>query len=146
MGRERVSNLVNLEAVAKSYGPRLLLDGVSIGVGAGDRIGVVGRNGAGKSTLLRLIARTEGPDAGRVTHASGLRVAMVAQDDRLDPASTIRAAVVGDRPEHDWAGQAAACSPGCSAGSTCPGSAPGWTRSSGRAPAASGGGSRWPGN
>jgi ATP-binding cassette subfamily F protein uup len=103
----QISNLVNLEGVSKSYGPRLLLDGVSIGVGAGDRIGVVGRNGSGKSTLLRLIARVESPDAGRVTHASGLRVAVLAQDDRLDPASTVRAVVVGDRPEHDWAGQAA---------------------------------------
>ncbi len=102
-----MSNLVNLEAVGKSYGPRMLLDGVSIGVGAGDRIGVVGRNGSGKSTLLRLIARVEPPDAGRVTHASGLRVAVLAQADRLDPTSTVRAVVVGDRPEHDWAGQAA---------------------------------------
>jgi ATP-binding cassette subfamily F protein uup len=100
-----MSNLVNLEAVSKSYGPTLLLDGVSAGVGAGDRIGVVGRNGAGKSTLLRLIARAEPPDAGRVTHLSGLRVSVLSQADQLDPTATVRQAVVGDRPEHDWAGQ-----------------------------------------
>ena len=48
-----VVNLVNLERAVKGYGPRLLLDGVSAGVAAGDRIGIVGRNGAGKSTCSR---------------------------------------------------------------------------------------------
>ena len=43
-------NLVNLERAVKGFGHRLLLDSVSGGVAAGDRIGVVGRNGAGKST------------------------------------------------------------------------------------------------
>ena len=45
-------NLVNLEKVVKGYGQQLLLDRVSAGVAANDRVGVVGRNGAGKSTLL----------------------------------------------------------------------------------------------
>ena len=57
-------NLVNLEGVRKGYGTRTLLDGVSLGLGEGDRVGVVGRNGGGKSTLLRLLARHEAPDEG----------------------------------------------------------------------------------
>ncbi|MGQ0626376.1 MAG: ABC-F family ATP-binding cassette domain-containing protein [Sporichthyaceae bacterium] len=101
-----MSNLVNLEAVSKSYGVRPLLDGVSLGLGEGERIGVVGRNGAGKSTLLRLLAGVEPPDTGRVTHVGGLRVAMVTQGDDLDPALTLRQAVVGERPEHQWASDA----------------------------------------
>ena len=96
-------NLVNLEDVTKAYGTRVLLDGVSLGVAEGDRTGVVGRNGDGKSTLLRLLTRREGPDAGRVTHASGLRVAEVLQSDDLNPAATVRALVVGDGPAHQWA-------------------------------------------
>src|ERR671917_133644 len=48
-------NLVNLAGVAKGYGSRSVLAGVTLGVSAGDRIGVVGRNGDGKSTLLRLL-------------------------------------------------------------------------------------------
>ncbi len=98
-------NLVNLEAATKSYGTRTVLDAVSLGVGEGDRVGVVGRNGDGKTTLLRLLARVEEPDAGRVTHAGGLRVGTVAQADVLDPAATIRDLVVGAGPTHEWAGE-----------------------------------------
>jgi ATP-binding cassette subfamily F protein uup len=99
-------NLVNLESVGKGYGTRVLLDGVSLGVGEGDRTGVVGRNGDGKSTLLRLLTRREPPDSGRVTHAGGLRVAEVGQRDDLDPAATVRSLVVGDGPAHQWAADA----------------------------------------
>ena len=99
-------NLVNLENVVKAYGTRTLLDRVSLGVADGDRVGVVGRNGDGKSTLLRLIARAEAPDSGRVTHAGGLRVGVVAQhDDRLSDA-TVRETVVGGGPAHEWAAEA----------------------------------------
>jgi ATP-binding cassette subfamily F protein uup len=101
-----MANLVNLESVTKAYGLTVLLDAVSLGLAAGERIGVVGRNGAGKSTLLRVMSRTEAPDAGRVTHVGGLRVAMLSQADELDPTWTIRRAVVGDRAEHDWASDA----------------------------------------
>lgn len=45
-------NLVNLERSRLALGTRVLLDGVSLGVAAGERIGVVGRNGGGKTTLL----------------------------------------------------------------------------------------------
>lgn len=50
-----MANLVNAEAVTKAYGTRVLLDEVSLGLGRGDVIGVVGRNGDGKSTLLKLL-------------------------------------------------------------------------------------------
>ncbi|MCG7525526.1 ATP-binding cassette domain-containing protein, partial [Streptomyces sp. OfavH-34-F] len=42
-----------------AHGTRALLDGVSLGVSEGDRIGVVGRNGDGKTTLIRMIAKLE---------------------------------------------------------------------------------------
>ncbi len=99
-------NLVNLETVSKAYGTKTLLGGVSLGVADGDRIGVVGRNGGGKSTLLRLLCRVETPDRGRVTHASQLRVAAVGQQDTLDPTETVRSAVVGHGPVHEWASDA----------------------------------------
>jgi ATP-binding cassette subfamily F protein uup len=76
-------NLISLEKAAKAYAHRRLLDGVSLGVSAGDRIGVVGRNGAGKSTLLALLAGTAGPDEGRIARAAGLRVGYLPQQDQL---------------------------------------------------------------
>src|SRR5271169_5786758 len=76
-------NLISLEKAAKAYAHRRLLDGVSLGVSAGDRIGVVGRNGAGKSTLLALLAGTVAPDEGRVARAAGLRLGFLPQQDQL---------------------------------------------------------------
>ena len=59
-------NLISLEKAAKAYAHRTLLDGVSLGVSAGDRVGVVGRNGAGKSSTLRVLAGIVPLHAGRV--------------------------------------------------------------------------------
>ena len=78
-----MANLISLEKAAKAYAHRNLLDGVSLGVSAGDRIGVVGRNGAGKSTLLALLAGRVAPDTGRVAMAAGLRVGYLPQADQL---------------------------------------------------------------
>ncbi|WP_058046651.1 ABC-F family ATP-binding cassette domain-containing protein [Streptomyces roseifaciens] len=100
------ANLVNLEAVDKVYGTRALLDGISLGVNEGDRIGVVGRNGDGKTTLIRILAKLEDADKGRVTHAGGLRLGVLTQHDSLDPAATIRHEVIGDLADHEWAGSA----------------------------------------
>ncbi|MFB7633469.1 ABC-F family ATP-binding cassette domain-containing protein [Streptomyces sp. NPDC056149] len=100
------ANLVNLEAVDKVYGTRALLDGVSLGVNEGDRIGVVGRNGDGKTTLIRILAKLESADVGRVTHAGDLRLGVLTQHDSLDPAATIRHEVIGDLADHEWAGNA----------------------------------------
>ncbi|MEU6849298.1 ABC-F family ATP-binding cassette domain-containing protein [Actinacidiphila alni] len=99
-------NLVNVEAVGKTYGTRTLLDAVSLGVSEGDRTGVVGRNGDGKTTLIRLLAKLEEPDSGRVTHQGGLRLGVLTQGDSLDPAATVRHEVIGDRADHEWAGDA----------------------------------------
>ncbi|NIK56921.1 ABC-F family ATP-binding cassette domain-containing protein [Kribbella shirazensis] len=96
-------NLVNLEAVSKGFGTRTLLDSVSLGVGRGERIGVVGRNGDGKSTLLQVLARREEPDSGRITHNRDLRLGYLGQTDDLDPAQTVLHAVLGDVETYTWA-------------------------------------------
>ncbi|MFD1545550.1 ABC-F family ATP-binding cassette domain-containing protein [Nonomuraea guangzhouensis] len=97
-------NLVNLESVSHAYGPKPLLSDVSLGVEVGERIGVVGRNGGGKTTLLSVISADVRPDSGRVTHTRGLRVGMLTQHDALDPAMPIREIVLGEKAEHEWAG------------------------------------------
>ena len=101
-----MANLVSLERVHKAYGIRPLLDDVSLGVGAGERIGVVGRNGDGKTTLLRVLAGLEAPDEGRVARNRGLRLGFLTQGDDLDPGTTVREAVLGERADHEWAADA----------------------------------------
>ncbi len=96
-------NLLNLERVEKSYGVRPLLDGVSLGVLAGERIGVVGRNGDGKTTLLEVMTGQESPDGGRVSRRRGLLVGHLPQGDALDEAATVREVVLAGRADHEWA-------------------------------------------
>jgi len=100
-------NLVNLKSVDKGYGSRSVLRDITLGVSAGDRIGIVGRNGDGKSTLLRLIAGLETPDAGTVTPVGDLDLALIGQGDELDASKTIRDELVGGRADHEWAGDPA---------------------------------------
>ena len=61
-----------------------MLDGVSVGLEEGDRIGIVGRNGDGKSTLMRLLAGRQTADSGRVTVRGGVQVSYLDQTDVLD--------------------------------------------------------------
>jgi len=84
-----VANLVSVENVSKSFGLKTLLDGVSLGVQTGDRIGVVGLNGGGKSTLLKVLTGQEQPDEGRVSQMNDIRVAMVTQEANLNPEDTV---------------------------------------------------------
>jgi ABC transport system ATP-binding/permease protein len=96
-------NLVNLERVHKAYGERRLLDDVSLGVSAGDRVGVVGRNGGGKTTLLRVLTKVEPADSGRVTHTRDLRVGYLPQRDAFADDETVRSVVLGALADHEWA-------------------------------------------
>ena len=72
--------LLSAEQLTKSYGDRVLLDGVSFYLERGDKVGVVGVNGAGKSTLLRLLAGAEEPDGGTVRLDPGVRLEYLPQN------------------------------------------------------------------
>ncbi|MDT9593640.1 ABC-F family ATP-binding cassette domain-containing protein [Nocardioides zeae] len=101
------ANLVNLEKVSKSYGVRPLLTDVSLGIGEGERIGIVGRNGDGKTTLLEVLTGIEEPDTGRVSRSRGLLVGYLHQGDALDDTHTVREAVLQGRADHEWAAETA---------------------------------------
>jgi ATP-binding cassette subfamily F protein uup len=109
-----VANIINLDRVGKGYGAAgQLLTDVSLGLDDDARVGIVGLNGAGKSTLLRLLAKTEEPDSGRVTHRRDLRVATLPQTLALAAEATVRDVVLGTAwlaegmgAEHEWAGDA----------------------------------------
>ncbi|WP_280293165.1 ATP-binding cassette domain-containing protein, partial [Nocardia abscessus] len=107
-----MSNLINLEQVHKSFGIKPLLDNVSLGVHAGERIGVVGLNGGGKTTLLEVLTGIEEPDSGRVSRIGGLRMAVVTQRGVLPAGATVGSVVLAgladdamtdEVAEHEWA-------------------------------------------
>ena len=101
-----MAHLLGAEALHLEFPTRIVFDSVSLGVDEGDRIGVVGRNGDGKSSLLAMLAGRLEPNGGRVTVRRGVHIGVLDQGDTLDDADTVASAVVGDLPEHEWAGDA----------------------------------------
>ena len=97
-------HLLGAEALHFEYPTQQVLDSVTLGVSAGDRIGIVGRNGDGKSTLMKLLVGKLEPDAGQVTVRSDTTIGMLDQSDAVDTTLTVGQAIVGDLAEHEWAG------------------------------------------
>ncbi|GER22695.1 ABC transporter ATP-binding protein [Zafaria cholistanensis] len=98
-----MAHLLGAENVSVAFGTRTVLDGVSLGLEDGDRIGMVGRNGDGKSTLMRLLAQRQDPDSGRVTKRGDVVVGYLDQQDVLDGDLEVGQAIVGDAADHEWA-------------------------------------------
>jgi ABC transport system ATP-binding/permease protein len=98
-----VAHLLGAEAVHLEYPTQVVFKSMTLGVSAGDRIGIVGRNGDGKSSLLDLLTGQVRPDSGRVTRRSGLRIGAMSQEDTLDADRTVGWTLVGSRREHEWA-------------------------------------------
>ncbi len=85
--------LLSVINAVKNYGAQPVLDGVSMTINEGDRVGLIGRNGCGKSTLLRIMAGLDRLDAGQVTVTQGVRVALLAQQSDLPLDQTVGGAL-----------------------------------------------------
>lgn len=72
-------NILNVEKVSKTFGEKVLLDNVTLGINKGDKVGIIGVNGTGKSTLLKIIAGIEEPDEGNVIKGRNVTVTYLAQ-------------------------------------------------------------------
>ena len=101
-----MAHLLGAEKIRLSFATTRVFENLTIGVQDGDRIGIVGRNGDGKSTLIKLFARIQEPDSGQITKRGDVRVGLLDQFDQFAPSETISHVVVGDTPEHEWAGNA----------------------------------------
>ena len=99
-----MAHLLGAEALHLEVPTKVVFDSVTLGVSEGDRIGIVGRNGDGKSSLLMMLAGRREPDGGQVTMRGGTTIGVLDQADVFAPGDTVGNAIVGDRPEYEWAG------------------------------------------
>ena len=96
--------LLGAEGLHLEYPTEVVFESLTLGIEEGDRIGIVGRNGDGKSSLLGLLSGQLEPQEGRVTRRGGVRFGVLNQSDTLDPGASVAKTIVGERPDHEWAG------------------------------------------
>lgn len=82
--------LLSANEVALAYGYQRLLEAVTLSVGCGEKVGLVGRNGCGKTSLLRILAGQQNPDGGAIDQRRGLRIGYLPQEFELSGSRTVR--------------------------------------------------------
>ncbi|MDX8045080.1 ABC-F family ATP-binding cassette domain-containing protein [Gracilibacillus sp. S3-1-1] len=80
---------IKIENLVKTYGEKVLFDGISFAITDNDRIGLIGVNGTGKSTLLKVIAGMDQAEAGTTTHPNDYRIEYLDQDPQLQEEDTV---------------------------------------------------------
>lgn len=96
-----MANLLGGQNLFVEYPEKLLLNEVTVGVSAGDRIGIVGRNGDGKSTLLKILFSQMKPHRGVVTARRGLRLGLLSQQDTLRGSESVETVLLGGKQHHE---------------------------------------------
>ncbi len=82
--------IAQLTNIRHGFGTVIVLDGATVSIEPGEKVGLVGRNGGGKSTLMKVLAGIWKPDDGTVALQRGARVGYLSQDPKLDPEDTLR--------------------------------------------------------
>ncbi len=90
--------LLTAENIRKNYGMKQLLDGVTLYLNEGERVGLIGINGTGKSTFLKVLAGVEDPDSGRVSLDPNVQVAYLPQVPDMDDSLTVLEQVFAGHP------------------------------------------------
>ena len=91
--------MISMRNISKHYGVRELFSGVSVGVLAGEKIGLVGRNGHGKTTLFRIITGEEEPDEGKVFRPKNYVIGYLGQHLNFTKPTVLEEGCVGLGPE-----------------------------------------------
>ncbi len=84
-----VPALVSAQDLRLAYGRQRLLDGVSLTVAPGEKVGLVGRNGCGKTSLFKILAGASEADSGEISRRRGLRVGYLPQEFELDGSKSV---------------------------------------------------------
>src|SRR5438876_2439384 len=97
--------VIEAKNIGRAYGDRKIVEGFSIRVQRGDRIGVVGPNGVGKTTLVDVLTSARPPDTGAIRFGANIEMATLDQHrESLDPKSTLAEALTGGRGDHVMVG------------------------------------------
>ena len=81
--------ILSVKHLELSFGKDPVLDGATLAVYPGEKVGLVGRNGCGKSSFLQIIAGTEEADAGQISRKQGLVTGYLPQEFELNDAATV---------------------------------------------------------
>lgn len=90
---------LSTENLSKTYGVKVLFEGLSFGISEGDKTALIAENGTGKSTLLQILAGKEAPDSGKVMIQNGINIGFLEQEPHLDESLTIREYIAQDDNE-----------------------------------------------
>lgn len=85
----KILNILSAEKLSKSYSEKILLNGISLSINEGDKIGLIGVNGTGKSTLLKVIAGIETPDSGKILKGSSFSIEYLPQNPNFEKGATV---------------------------------------------------------
>ena len=73
-------NYLSVENISKSFGERVLFEGLSFGLSFGDKVALIANNGTGKTSMLKIIAGNDVSDTGKITLRNGIRVGYLEQE------------------------------------------------------------------
>ena len=77
---------LQIEDISKSYGPKVLFEGIGFNINEGDKMALIAPNGTGKTSLLRILAGKDKSDSGgKITFLKNIRIAFLEQDYSFDP-------------------------------------------------------------
>ena len=101
-------SFLQIENISKSYGQKILFEGIGFNINEGDKIALIAPNGTGKSTLLRILAGNDKSDSGgKILFLKDISIAFLEQDYPFDPTLSIEGQILSSarsaiesRPEH----------------------------------------------
>jgi len=82
-------NYASIENISKTFGERVIFEGISFGINEGQKIGLIAKNGTGKTSLLKILSGDDNPDAGEVNYRNSIKKAFLPQEPDLDENLTV---------------------------------------------------------
>ncbi|MCR5407673.1 MAG: ABC-F family ATP-binding cassette domain-containing protein [Bacteroidales bacterium] len=95
-----MASYLQIENISKSYGPKVLFQGIGFNVNEGDKVALIAPNGTGKTSLLRILAGKDSSDSGgKVLFLKDIRIAFLEQDYDYAPEKSVLAQIMDNSTE-----------------------------------------------